>query len=141
MTGGSPAMSVGAAKSGDFKFVPLLWDVMDQLAYKPTAAIYEDTIVAFAASDNLENAFAAMASMEAEGFPLSRALIRSFIMMGSANPSGVLCSFSLEELLDEVPVTTPAALEVAFLMPFAVFLSMLALLELDFFFFKTTLCI
>jgi hypothetical protein len=72
------AMSVGAAKSGDFKFILLLWDVMDQLAYKPTAAIYENTIIAFAASDNLENAFAAMASMEAEGFPLSRALVRSF---------------------------------------------------------------
>lgn len=72
------AMSVGAAKSGDSKFILLLWDVMDQLAYKPTEAIYENTIIAFAASDNLENAFAAMASMEAEGFPLSRALVRSF---------------------------------------------------------------
>jgi hypothetical protein len=72
------AMSVGAAKSGDSKFILLLWDVMDQLAYKPTEAIYENTIVAFAASDNLENAFAAMASMEAEGFPVSRALVRSF---------------------------------------------------------------
>jgi hypothetical protein len=72
------AMSVGAAKSGDSKFILLLWDVMDQLAYKPTEAIYENTIIAFAASDNLENAFAAMASMEADGFPLSRALVRSF---------------------------------------------------------------
>ena len=72
------AMSVAAARSGDSEAITMVWDVMDQLQYKPTETIYENTIIAFAVSGNLQNAFAAMGSMEAEGYFPSRALIRSF---------------------------------------------------------------
>jgi hypothetical protein len=72
-------ISVGAAHSGNSKLVSLVWDVLDQCNYKPTETIYENTIIAFATDDNgLQQAFAAMAAMKADGFEVSRPLVRSF---------------------------------------------------------------
>eukprot|EP00980_Cylindrotheca_fusiformis_P007950 scaffold1697_cov120-Cylindrotheca_fusiformis.AAC.32 len=72
-------ISTGAAHSGDPQLILLVWDVLDVYGYKPTAQIYENTVVAFACRrDGLYEAFAALATMKDDGFDVSSALIRSF---------------------------------------------------------------
>jgi hypothetical protein len=72
------AMSASAARSGHSKLIFVIWEVMEALGYKPTEAIYENSIIAFASHRNtLCNAFAAVEAMKADGFQVSRALIRS----------------------------------------------------------------
>jgi hypothetical protein len=72
-------ISAGAAHSGNSKLILLVWDVLEQCNYKPTEAIYENTIVAFAANPghDLQQTFTAMTSMKEDGFEISRPLIRS----------------------------------------------------------------
>ena len=72
------AMSAGAARSGDVGLILTVWDAIDAFNHKPTEAMYENTIVAFAASsETLTNVFSAIDSMMADGFRPTRALIRS----------------------------------------------------------------
>jgi uncharacterized membrane protein YkoI len=73
------AMATGAARSGNSKLILAVWDSIDQSKFKPTEGIYENTVIAFASTpEGLPNAFSAMASMETDGYAISRALIRSF---------------------------------------------------------------
>jgi pentatricopeptide repeat protein len=72
-------ISMGAAKAGSLKLVLLIWDILEHCEYLPTETIYENTVIAFALTeDGIHQAFTAMESMKEDGFPISRALIRSF---------------------------------------------------------------
>jgi pentatricopeptide repeat protein len=72
-------ISMGAARSGNSNLMVLVWDVLEHCEHMPTETIYECTVIAFAKEvDGIRQAFMAMASMKQEGFPVSRALIRSF---------------------------------------------------------------
>jgi hypothetical protein len=72
-------IGAAAARTGHFVLSLLIWDLVDLLGYKPTEAIFENTIMAFAVEPNTYgNAFTVMAEMEANGYEPSRALIRGF---------------------------------------------------------------
>jgi hypothetical protein len=72
-------IGAAAARTGHFVLCLLIWDLVDLLGYKPTEAIFENTIMAFTVEPTTYgNAFTVMADMEANGFPPSRALIRGF---------------------------------------------------------------
>jgi hypothetical protein len=71
-------ISTGAAHAGNSEVILLVWDILENCNYKPTETIYENTVVAFAAEGkNIQQLFAAIASMKEDGFELSRPLIRS----------------------------------------------------------------
>ena len=72
-------ISAGAAHSGNSKLVMLVWDILEQSNISPTAAVYENTVVAFASEpgDDLRQTFHALMSMKEDGFIISRPLIRS----------------------------------------------------------------
>jgi hypothetical protein len=72
-------IGAAAARRGHFVLCLLIWDLVDLLGYKPTEAIFENTIMAFAVEPTTYgNAFTVMAEMEANGYEPSRALIRGF---------------------------------------------------------------
>jgi hypothetical protein len=72
-------IGAAAARRGHFVLCLLIWDLVDLLGYKPTEAIFENTIMAFAVEPTTYgNAFTVMADMEANGYEPSRALIRGF---------------------------------------------------------------
>lgn len=72
-------ISAGAAHSGNSKLILLVWDVLELCNYKPTEAIFENTIVTFAANHQhgLQQTFCALVSMKEEGFDISLPLTRS----------------------------------------------------------------
>lgn len=73
------SISAGAAHSGSPELVLLVWEVLEHCNYRPTEAIYENTIIAFASAGNhLQTAFGAINSMKEDGFEVSRSLLRSF---------------------------------------------------------------
>jgi hypothetical protein len=70
-------IGAAAARAGHYPLSLLLWDLIDLLGYHPTEAIYENTIIVFAAQpETYGNAFTVLADMEASGYEPSRALIR-----------------------------------------------------------------
>lgn len=54
----------------------LVWDLVEEFGYKPTASMYEDVVLSFAVTNQDENMFAALADMEKHGFVPSPALLR-----------------------------------------------------------------
>jgi pentatricopeptide repeat protein len=76
-------ISAGAARAGNSELVMLVWDVMEHCQYIPTEAIYENTILSFAAEGRrrLRQVFSVMASMKDVGFVPSRPLIRSLCFL------------------------------------------------------------
>ena len=72
------AISAGAAHAGSPELILLVWDIIEQSNHTPTQAIYENTVIAFAAGERLEPAFGAMVAMKEDDFEISRALVRSF---------------------------------------------------------------
>eukprot|EP00934_Nitzschia_sp_Nitz4_P003030 Nitzschia sp. Nitz4//scaffold13_size275219//148561//150866//NITZ4_000881-RA/size275219-augustus-gene-0.235-mRNA-1//1//CDS//3329536035//3020//frame0 len=73
------SISTGAAHAGSSELIMLVWDMLEQCNYRPTTAIYENTVVALAiGAEDLEPALGAMIAMKEEGHEVSRALIRSF---------------------------------------------------------------
>jgi hypothetical protein len=77
------AIGAAAARAGNSPLCMLVWDAVDAMGYEPTKAIYEATIASFARRRlTYQNAFVVMAEMEARGYPITRALVRSvsFVM-------------------------------------------------------------
>lgn len=73
------SISAGAAHSGSPELVSLVWEVLEKCEHRPTEAIYENTVIAFAYGGKyLETAFGVINSMKEDGFEVSRSLLRSF---------------------------------------------------------------
>lgn len=73
-------ISMGAARAGSSKLILLVWDILEHCEYTPTETIYENTIIAFVTDEKgvgIQQAFTAMEAMKEDGYPISRALIRS----------------------------------------------------------------
>lgn len=72
-------ISAAAAKYGDVELMIIIWEVLQQCQYRPTEAIYENTILSFASRGaDLRAAFGAINAMKGDGHDVSRSLYRSF---------------------------------------------------------------
>ena len=63
-----------ARKNADL--VLLVWDLVEQFGYTPTASMYEDVVLSFTATHQDENMYAALADMAKNGFVPSPVLLR-----------------------------------------------------------------
>lgn len=72
-------ISAAAAQAGDVQLIIIIWEVLQQCHYRPTEALYENTILSFASRGaDLVAAFGAINAMKGDGYEVSRSLFRSF---------------------------------------------------------------
>lgn len=69
------AVSIASARK-NVDLTLQVWDMVEQFGYSPTASMFEDVILSFAATKQDENMYSALADMERNGFEPSPLLLK-----------------------------------------------------------------
>jgi len=73
----------------------LVWDLVEQFGYSPTASMFEDVIMSFAATIQDDNLYSALADMERNGFEPSPTLLKFVAMKISCNDKRIRHSYNM----------------------------------------------
>ena len=72
-----------------------VWDMVEQFGYSPTASMFEDVILSFAATRQDENMYSALADMERHGFEPSPLLLKYIALKVSRTDKNIAYSHKL----------------------------------------------
>lgn len=87
------AISMASARK-NVDLTLLVWDLVELFGYAPTAGMFEDVIMSFAATYQNENMFSALADMERNGFVPSPGLLKFVGMKISRNDKRIRHSYN-----------------------------------------------
>jgi hypothetical protein len=87
------AISMASARK-NVDLTLLVWDLVELFGYAPTAGMFEDVIMSFAATYQNENMFSALSDMERNGFVTSPGLLKFVGMKISRNDKRIRHSYN-----------------------------------------------